>query len=188
MNFIIEVELVGVEPLRIWRKLSVSTELSFEELHLVLQAAFGWENRHLYAFCERSLEDLITINSPNDEDAPVTADWVPIDKLFINLYNKREFLQREAVLRYIYDYGDHWEHLITVQDVEYRPSSMLELLDGEGDCPPEEIGGVEGYMKWLQHRSGGGESANDFQPVVFDRARIQERLRHLERDFIAHWQ
>ena len=45
----LHVELEDVRP-RVWRLLQVPGRLSLTGLHLVLQAAMGWEDRHLYEF------------------------------------------------------------------------------------------------------------------------------------------
>lgn len=41
--------IADIEP-PIWRRLQVPAAIKLPKLHLVLQAAFGWENRHLHEF------------------------------------------------------------------------------------------------------------------------------------------
>src|SRR5262245_44271326 len=45
----IKVVLRDSEP-PIWRRLLVRNDVSLEELHYALQAAFGWTNSHLHQF------------------------------------------------------------------------------------------------------------------------------------------
>ena len=37
-------------PRLVWRRVEVPTEIRLSDLHLVIQAAMGWENYHLYHF------------------------------------------------------------------------------------------------------------------------------------------
>jgi len=52
-----------------------------------------------------------------------------------------------AEFDYLYDFGDHWRHKITVLKIEGPDVSAkrLECLDGKGACPPEDCGGTSGY-------------------------------------------
>ena len=46
--FDLRVSIQDTEP-EIWRRLLVPESLTVAEFHLAVQAAFGWEDRHLYA-------------------------------------------------------------------------------------------------------------------------------------------
>lgn len=43
------VSIDRIEP-QIWRRLIVPSSFNLRDLHLVLQAAFGWTNAHLHEF------------------------------------------------------------------------------------------------------------------------------------------
>lgn len=45
----IRVDLDGSTP-SIWRRLDLRADLPLDAVHLVVQAAFDWENRHLFRF------------------------------------------------------------------------------------------------------------------------------------------
>ena len=54
-----------------------------------------------------------------------------------------------------YDFGDSWEHDVWVKGIrEYdegeKPS--ITFVTGEGECPPEDCGGVYGYAELLELR------------------------------------
>ena len=55
-------------------------------------------------------------------------------------------------LRYLYDFGDGWEHrikLLKIDDAE--PDTVYPvLLEAAGRCPPEDIGGPWGYGDFLE--------------------------------------
>jgi hypothetical protein len=45
----LRISIDRIEP-QIWRRLAVPLHFNLRELHLVLQAAFGWTNSHLHEF------------------------------------------------------------------------------------------------------------------------------------------
>lgn len=54
-------------------------------------------------------------------------------------------------LRYLYDFGDGWEHTIKIERAGPAVPGVLypRLLDATGRCPPEDVGGVPGYDEFL---------------------------------------
>ena len=88
---------------------------------------------------------------------------------------------------YIYDYGDNWAHRIRL--LESLPfSGPLDspwCLDGANACPPEDVGGEPGYMKFLQamadpahpeHQSMMQLHGGPLDPAAFDLQEVNERL------------
>ncbi|MGC5617477.1 plasmid pRiA4b ORF-3 family protein [Georgenia sp. Z1491] len=128
----------------IWRLVDVRSDLTLDAAHRVIQAAFGWEDRHLHRFslggypfdldsqlflCPFDLEE----KEPDDDGSPA-AD-VRLD----------ETLQEPAdVLRYVYDYGDSWEVTVVLSAVlDVEPGSpVARFVDGERAAPPEDSGGA----------------------------------------------
>lgn len=51
----------------------------------------------------------------------------------------------------MYDFGDSWEHAITVHRVWRMPKGLkfAVCLDGANACPPEDVGGSWGYEHLL---------------------------------------
>lgn len=49
LNYVIRVDLKGFKP-PIWRRLQIPAKLSYQQLHRILQVAFGWEDSHLHSF------------------------------------------------------------------------------------------------------------------------------------------
>ncbi len=47
---------------------------------------------------------------------------------------------------YIYDFGDNWIHNIMLEDIINENRINAELIDGKGQCPPEDCGGSYAYM------------------------------------------
>ncbi len=88
--FQLKISLLGSDP-EIWRTIQISSAATLSRLHKAIQSAFDWEDSHLHEFTTIKHEKI----------------------------NKRQKLKE--VLRvgkkiiYTYDFGDCWEHLITVE-------------------------------------------------------------------------
>lgn len=62
-----------------------------------------------------------------------------------------EYIPEVTQLKYLYDFGDNWEHYIEVEKVirdydTYHPV----CVEGEGDTPPEDVGGRPGYSEYFK--------------------------------------
>ena len=60
-----------------------------------------------------------------------------------------------ACVAYTYDFGDNWEHRLTVSDVRQGEPGIAypRFIDGERDCPPEDCGGIPGFYEMLEARA-----------------------------------
>lgn len=124
----------------IWRRIVVKNSITFFELHLVIQCAMGWENCHLYEF----IVDQYRIGELNDEFDSYNGSKL-IDSEEIAL--KEILSSKIKKFSYDYDFGDGWNHEISVEkilplntDAEYP-----KCLKGKMNCPPEDCGGIPGY-------------------------------------------
>lgn len=151
---------------------------TFETLHHVLQAAFSWENHHLYEF---EVDDL-TI-APHDPEDPNSAGRQSAE--FTRL---KDTVVPEERFIYRYDFGDDWVHLIEVQARQAPDPSALYpfCLAGVRAAPPEDFGGPEAYREMLEmladprhpeHRQTRRWSGKDFDPERFDRRSVNALLR-----------
>jgi len=132
--------LVFTRP-AIRRVLHLPTDIRLDHLHMVLQAAFGWENEHLYAFesgYERWREP-----DPDYDMISHSANEAYLQDL-IDHENKRGII-------YTYDMGDNWEHRLKLGAPVSPEAGALypRLVKVQGACPPEDIGGVTGYCDLL---------------------------------------
>lgn len=68
------------------------------------------------------------------------AQRTKIDKYFKNY----------KTVKYLYDFGDSWEHKITIEKVldDYIGERCV-VLKSKGDCPPEDVGGIGAYYDFL---------------------------------------
>ena len=93
---------------------------------------------------------------------------------------------RKTVIGYTYDFGDGWEHRLTVTDVRagQRDVSYPRYIGGERNGPPEDCGGIPGFYELLEaiadrtHPSHAHlkEWAGDYDPDTFDALPIKYAL------------
>jgi len=165
-------------PVPVWRRLRVRNDLSFRQLHDVLQRAMGWENAHMHEF-EVGKHSIGEAPRETLFGAPAAARDERRTKLAAALGAVRKF-------RYWYDFGDDWWHTIKIEALfpfdEGQPDA--ELVDGAGACPPEDCGGPPGYAELLaiQGQPGHPERADLIEhygmldPAAFDLERQRKRL------------
>lgn len=125
----------------VWRRLLVRPDISLAELHDIIQVAMGWTDSHLRQFYGRD----VRYGVPDPDFSPDVRDSRKI-KLG-DLIKKPK-----ARLIYEYDFGDGWEHEIVLEKcVEAEPSAKYPfVVEGERACPPEDCGGVGGYLNLLE--------------------------------------
>lgn len=137
---IVRVELAETE---VWRRFAVPVSTSLHGLHHLIQAAMGWHDEHLWEF--RIGERRYGIPDPEDDlDPPLSRAGGTKLSSIITRHPDPFF--------YIYDFGDNWRHVITIEGVEDpRPPIIYPaFIDGERRCPPEDVGGVPGYERFLE--------------------------------------
>jgi hypothetical protein len=79
-------------------------------------------------------------------------------------------------LRYLYDFGDGWEHTVKIERlVDPVPGERYpRLLEANGRCPPEDVGGPSGYAEALEAindpRHERHDECKEWMPENFDPA------------------
>ena len=130
-------------------------KVTFHSLHLILQAAMGWENQHLYSFKETAKSRYFDVVSPHTEEFGINASRVSAtDVLWSYLDQFQQPGEPRDILYYTYDYGDDWLHEVDILELDRSNRSSAELLDGGGACPPENCGGVPGYARMKASLAG----------------------------------
>jgi hypothetical protein len=143
MVYQLYIELRESDPL-VWRKIVVPAEFTLYQLHMAIQGTFGWENRHLFQFSESGFSEGTSYGLPDEETDPgrVTLD---ARKTRMNRILKKE----GQTYCYIYDFGDHWDHRLTLEKIVAEETTAPFCLGGAGACPPEDVGGIHGYQEML---------------------------------------
>ena len=137
--FQLKITLDGITP-KIWRKFLVKDNISFHDLHNIIQLTMGWGNYHLYSFYINKEE----IGMPDPEFRSELTNAKKI-KLKDKLSLKQKF-------GYVYDFGDNWEHILTVEKILDNKDKALvpTCLEGERAGPPEDCGSYPGYYELMR--------------------------------------
>jgi len=138
----LRVELLHVEP-HVWRRVIVPEAVTLSKLHQVLQTAMGWTDSHLHEYViARKHYGIPDPDWPSEE--PLQDERRVQLKPFIEARVRR--------FTYLYDFGDGWEHEITVEELLARKDSGPRIVctAGENACPPEDVGGERGYASFLE--------------------------------------
>jgi hypothetical protein len=133
------------------RCLRVPAFINFEYLHCILQAAFGWQNSHLYSFGMLKQWDISCYHKPEVRLISQNEDleYDP-DAIYANDKRLIDYMGKYQKIIYVYDYGDGWLHQIEVENLIADCMEELPiLLSGEGDAPPEDVGGSGGFADFL---------------------------------------
>jgi hypothetical protein len=172
MVLTLKVVLEGIRP-QVWRRLRVPATFSLADVHVVVQVAMGWEDSHLHQFTiDRVSYTAVTADDPSDMR----------DERSIRL---SDLARKGRSFTYEYDFGDGWEHKITVEEIDKDATdSAATCVDGKRACPPEDSGGPYGYMRLARilgnprHREYEDmrDWAGDFDPTTFDVTSINGRL------------
>lgn len=143
-----KIALDDTEP-PIWRRIQVPETYSFWDLHVAIQDAMGWFDSHLHEFeiIDPSLGEEVRIGI-RDKELGWEGDILQEQKQKIADYFSME--NRRAC--YTYDFGDSWDHTVTLEKILPREegTDYPRCIDGRRACPPEDCGGVWGYEELLR--------------------------------------
>ena len=165
----------------IWRRIQVK-DSTLDKLHERIQTAMGWTNSHLHQFeidgerygdpelLDDGFEDFECV----DSTVTMISQIVPKDgKRFRFLYE--------------YDFGDGWEHEILFEGclTTEKGGRYPLCVEGERNCPPEDVGGVWGYAEFVEainnpkHEQHDDfvEWAGEFDPEEFDAGETTKVMR-----------
>jgi hypothetical protein len=173
----LKVALSGITP-PVWRRLLVPGGYTLDRVHRAIQYAMGWRDAHLHSF---------------EVDGYQYGEPDPVGELALRdeLDTRLDAVSGKGdVFHYTYDFGDWWEHEVTVEDVcPAEPDVRYPMcVAGERTCPPEDIGGVAGYVALLEvladpdhpeHAATQQWLGRPFDPEWCDPARLTTLLRRL---------
>jgi hypothetical protein len=156
---------------------AVPENISLARLHLVLQVVMGWTNFHLYQFV---VGDAIFGEPDPDETDPLVRR---ASAKRLSALAKADVI----TFTYEYDFGDSWEHEITIEEVLTvdEGAACPVCLAGARACPPEDCGGIEQFEELLEtlqdpahedHERMWTWVGEDFDPERFDRSAVNRTL------------
>jgi hypothetical protein len=148
MAFQIKIKIREIKP-EIFRRLIIPEDITFKEMHQIIQAAFGWLDYHAYRF---EFGDSV-ISIPDErftaeelygrEMELLDSETTGIDMFF---YDHNKGL-------YEYDFGDMWQHEVKIERViidEEVETDLPTCTGGARERPPEDVGGTGGYYEFLK--------------------------------------
>jgi hypothetical protein len=199
VNYISEVHAVGGTLLYqlkitlrrskppIWRRLVVRADMRLDRLHTVIQIVMGWTNSHLHQFSAGSGFALTYYGTPDPE----------CDAMGSQTLNEKRYTIADLApaarrkFGYEYDFGDSWEHQITVEKVVPPDAAFKHpvCLAGANACPPEDCGGLGGYYNLIailsdpkhpEHEETKGWLGGGVDPAEFDLDGVNAVLKRLK--------
>ena len=174
----LEIRLKGTP---VWRGVLVPSTIKLPKFHAVIQSSMGWTNAHLHFFRTK-----FGTYEPESEEGDSWSDSM----------NEAEVTLDQLVgkkgdrLSYLYDFGDSWDHDLIVKAIIpcAKRRRRAECFLGEGACPPEDIGGIPGYLSLCESMSVKDHPerarfldwlGEPFDPKAFDQSTVQKRLARL---------
>jgi hypothetical protein len=143
-----KVSLRGARP-PIWRRIQVPGSYTFWDLHSAIQDAMGWDDCHMHAFeiLDPSVGAVVVIGVPSGDPNGWGED-LPGWKIAVAEY----FSPENSEAKYEYDFGDSWEHRVKLEKILPREENLEypRCIDGKRACPPEDCGGISGYIDLLE--------------------------------------
>ncbi|WP_157212102.1 plasmid pRiA4b ORF-3 family protein [Desulfomonile tiedjei] len=135
----LKITLRGIRP-PIWRRIQVRSDTSLYLLHHILQTVMGWDRAHLHEFF---------VFGDSYGDSKFMEGEVLEEK---NVTLGQLITGEKERFRYLYDFGDSWEHEIVVEKILPMESEIRYpvCIKGKRACPPEDCGGAPGYENLLE--------------------------------------
>jgi len=166
-----KVTLLESKPL-IWRRIQIK-DCTLEKLHEHIQTVMGWTNSHLHQF---------EINGESYGDPELIDDGFEdfhcIDSTVTKISEIVPKDGKRCQFTYEYDFGDDWQHEVLFEGCLQAETGIRYpvCVEGERNCPPEDVGGVWGYGEYLEALADPKherheefvEWAGDFDPEKFD--------------------
>jgi Plasmid pRiA4b ORF-3-like protein len=171
----LKLTLTDVRP-PVWRRLLVNNQMSLKRLHESIQAVAGWNGVHLHEF----------VIAETRYGQPAPREVVPVqNEALFRLHSLP--LAKGTSFTYVYDFGDHWDIEVKVEQVLPSDSGVPFALVTEGAraFPPEDSGGAAGYEDLVEALSDPSDpeheeyrrwAGEDFDPENFDLDATNERL------------
>jgi hypothetical protein len=143
LTYRVRVDLDETKP-PVWRRLELASDLYLDEIHEIIQAAFGWTDSHLHRFgsgpdyYSPDTEYYLCPFETDEGEVGIPEHEVRLDEVLSGVGSR---------LFYEYDFGDDWMHLIKLEAIRPRDESAprAACTAGRRPGPPEDCGGVYGY-------------------------------------------
>lgn len=114
------------------REIAVPSDMTFNDLHRLIQYAMCWNDAHLHEFDIPNRRIVITDPEfeTDDYDEKVVSEY---DALISEYVGQR--------ISYVYDFGDWWDHRITIEECDDLESDVAVMTVCKGGPFIEDSGG-----------------------------------------------
>jgi len=125
----------------IWRRVLVKAHTSFHELHSIIQSVFDWEDYHMYMFFGKDKKytssEMLSEGLFDDSKELLSHEYTI----------KEELNKDKDKMKYVYDFGDNWEHNIVLEKIIPSDESISypTCIGGKRRGPLEDSGGIWNY-------------------------------------------
>gem|GEM_PF-130186 len=145
MAYELKISIKDINPV-IWRRLRIPGNITFQQLHQIIQAAFGWLDYHLYMF--EFDKTIVTFPDDYESDGLYNGNVTELNSLTTKI---NELFDTNDVCQYEYDLGESWRHEIIIEKrlKDNEKNAVPVCLDGARQRPPEDVGGISGYENFL---------------------------------------
>jgi hypothetical protein len=141
---------LAMDSYDIWRRIIVPANVTFTNLHFIIQDCFNWLSYHRYDF-------RIMDNQEHGKQIAMISDeqdMTPVDTKGASVYSENTSLETFVptcdLVVYSYDYGDGWEHYCKLEKViDDYSLTVPTCIEGNGNAPPEDVGGENGFAHFL---------------------------------------
>jgi hypothetical protein len=171
------IELKGIKPV-IWRTFYVPSDTTLYRFQYFISYVMGWNGYHFYYYTINGEE----YEKPDLGDAELLNEEIEFSgKNNLGTRLDQLGLRKGSKIKYLYDYGDNWQHDLKVISMDYIPKEGEDgltpdkprvreygCIDGARACPPEDIGGVGGYEEFLEALKNPGTEEYEFAMTVCD--------------------
>lgn len=142
----IKITLDRLNP-AIWRRVEVPDNYTLGDLHMVIQIAMGWGDAHLHEFVVNK-QRYSMVYDEMAQGAFAEAEAEDEDEVYLS----DVILKKGQKFRYTYDFGDDWQHTLSVEKMlPVDPARVYPVCTGgEHACPPNDVGGAPGYVNFVQ--------------------------------------
>lgn len=149
-KFTLRVTLRGCDP-KVYRKFNVPSNITLRHLSELILKLMGWYNEHLNQF--RKGDNYYAPAYQRDGEDNLFLGWSHARNYNQEDYTLSDILNEKGKsIEWEYDFGDSWLHDVRLSSIgEYKEDEpLVSFVKGEGECPPEDCGGIWGYAELLE--------------------------------------
>ena len=135
MGYQLKITIKNSHP-PIWRRILIPDHITFFDLDDIIEAAFGWEHNHLFAFHFKDSHTKF-VGTPIPEDSDTAHACID------------PWIKEGISFTYTYDFGDNWIHTVKVEKIIPYDERYPQALKSKGPNMTEDCGGIWGFYNCI---------------------------------------